>query len=310
METVLAFVGAIALAVTVLRVLHFVWRYVLSPSASLSAYRGQWAVVTGASSGIGAALACELAGKGVNVVLVARSVERLSKVASACSDAGVEVLVKTFDFSTTDSSAWKTLEEELRELAPRVLVNNVGINTPFPTPYIDIPASDVQRMLDINIGAADRLTRALLPAMRAARSGLVLFLSSSAGVAAPAPLLAPYAGTKAYLDAFALALAGEVARDGVIVHSVAPFFVESPMAKMRASLTVPSAELFARRTLAAVGGSPRLCPHWPHAIMADALRLLPLKTQVRYVADLHVNIRKRALRKQARIASANKDKQN
>ncbi len=306
--TGLAALGCATLLVGFSRLVSFIWTYVLRPAATFAKHKGKWAVVTGASSGIGAGLARGLAKKGINVMLVARSAERLKVVADDCERYGVETRIETFDFANADEEAWAEVIEVAVALEASVLVNNVGVNVAFPTCYVDVDRDDVERMLKVNIVAADKLTRALLPGMIAAKQGLILFMSSSAGVAAPAPLLAPYAGTKAYMDSFAIALSGEVRKHGVIVHSVAPFFVESPMAKMRRSFTVPGADDFARRTLAGIGGEPRLCPHWPHLVMASALQLLPLSMQVTYVANLHEKIRGKALRKQARLAAQQKEK--
>lgn len=301
--TALAGVGCATIFVGLSRLAIFVWIFVLRPAATLGKHRGKWAIITGASSGIGAGLARGLAKKGINVMLVARSEERLKVVAEDCERHGVETRVKTFDFANADEESWTEFIDALVALEPSVLVNNVGVSLAFPTCYVDIDKDEVERMLKLNIFAADKLTRALLPNMIAAKHGLILFMASSAGVEAPAPLLAPYAGTKAYMDSFAIALSGEVRKHGVIVHSVTPFFVESPMTKMRRSFTVPGADDFARRTLAGIGGEPRLCPHWPHSVMAFALQLLPLSMQVSYVANLHEKIRGKALRKQARQAA-------
>jgi len=303
-SSVLAVVGAITTLALLGNFLRFSYTYLLHSSGKiLSKFRGEWALITGASSGIGAGLARAFASKGVNVVLVARSRDKLDELADFIKDKySVETKVITFDFVNATDAEWEEdLLLPLENLPVTILANNVGVNVAFPTDFVDIPAESVDNMLKVNINAADKLTRKLLPKMIAVKKGIILFMSSAAGVLAPSPLLSPYAGTKAYLDSFALALSGEVIKSGIYVHSVTPFFVESAMAKMRASFTVPSADAFAKSTINAIGGQPRICPHWPHAVMASALGLLPLSSQVDYVAKLHTTIRKKALRKKARL---------
>ncbi len=302
MDSVFAAIGVATTAVLAVRLLIFVWSHFLSPAASFSKFKGQWAVVTGASSGIGAGFSRQLAAKGVNVALIARSVEKLTAVAADCKKHGVQTSVITFDFDTAQDSDYDALAATLTALNPRVLVNNVGVNVPFPVRFAEMDPAEVDRIVRVNVASTNKMTAMLLPKMIAERSGLVLFLSSSAGSIAPGPLLAPYTATKAYMDQFAIALSGEVSHAGVVVHSITPFFVESAMAKMRRSFTVPDADSFAKSALRAVGGSVRLSPHWPHVVMGTVLNLLPMKMQIKHVANLHESIRKRAIRKRDRLA--------
>lgn len=297
-------VGAIALIYLAAGTLAFLGTYVFAPARSFAAHKGTWAVVTGASSGIGAGFARRLAARGLRVCIVARSAERLAPVAAEVKAAGAQVRAIEFDFAVAGAAEYEALAGELGALegGVSVLVNNVGVNAEFPTEYADMDAALVDRIVKVNVESTNRLTALCLPGMLEARRGVIYNLSSAGGAVSPAPLLAAYAGTKAYNDAFAVALAGEVASRGVFVHSLTPFFVESKMAKMRASLTVPTPNAFAEKALAQTGGRIRSNPHWVHAVMAAALTSLPLKMQVKYVTDLHRNIRKRALRRAERLA--------
>lgn len=301
-------VGAVALAVLAARALSFVWTYFLAPARSFAPHKGTWAVVTGASSGIGAGFARRLAARGLRVCVVARSAERLAPVAAEVKAAGAEeVRVLEFDFASAGAADYARLGGEIAGLdgGVSVLVNNVGVNVEFPTEYAEMEADDVDRIVKVNVESTNKMTALVLPGMLDARRGVVYNLSSGGGAVSPAPLLAAYAGTKAYNDAFAVALAGEVAARGVLVHSLTPFFVESKMAKMRASLSVPTPDSFAEKALAQTGGRVRANPHWVHAVMAAGIQALPLKMQIKHVTDLHRNIRKRALRKAARLAKQN-----
>lgn len=297
-------IGVVTLAGLLIWLIATVFHYTVY-RFSYEKFKGKWAVVTGASAGIGAGMARALARRGINVVLIARSEDKLTFVAEECHAKGVETKVMKFDFANASRDDWASLLEQLRSLSPLILVNNVGVNVEMPTEFIDMALAEVERIVTVNISATNAMTSALLPGMLERGRGIILCLSSGGGPIAPAPLLAPYAGTKAYNDAFAIALNGELSKRGVNVHSLTPFFVESSMAKMRKSFTVPSPDQFAEAALRLVGSSPRLQPYWVHYAIGFAITLLPLSKQVSYVAGLHRNIRKRALRKKERIAKQN-----
>lgn len=303
-QTGLTYIGLVTVVVLVVRFLLTVLYYTAN-NFSYAKFKGEWAVVTGASAGIGAGMARQLARRGLNIVLLARNQDKLSAVSAECVAAGVDTKVISFDFSAATTSDWQGLADRLKPLGPAVLVNNVGVNVEMPTELTDMQMTDVERIVSVNVGATNAMTMMLLPDMVARARGIVLCLSSGGGAVTPAPLLAPYAGTKAYNDALAVSLSGEVDEKGVHVHSLTPFFVESNMAKMRASFTVPSADRFADLALRLVGSSPRLQPYWVHYVMQYALTLFPLRMQVGYVTKLHRSIRARALRKKERLAKQN-----
>lgn len=301
---ILAGIGALSLILILIRILATIVHY--TSSFSYTAYKGEWAVITGASAGIGEAFVRGLAKKGLNVVLLARSQDKMRTIATACeSDHSVKTLVIPFDFSKAGKAEYASLAEQLKPLNPSVLVNNVGVNVEMPTDFVDMEMEDIDRIVNVNINSTNAMTAMLLPQMVKSNRGIVLCLSSAAGSVTSSPLLAPYSGTKGYNHCFAISLAGEVATSGVHVHSLTPFFVETGMAKMRSSLTVPKASTFADSALRLVGGSPRLQPHWPHYLIELGLTALPLSMQVSYVAKLHRKIRRRALRKKERFAKQN-----
>lgn len=176
------------------------------------------AVVTGASSGIGAALATELARRGHSLILVARREEILRATATDLAGTyGVEVEVKATDLS--DPVATSTLCEELAGREISILCNNAGIATFGPLAELDAEYERAQ--VRLNTVAVHDLTLAVLPQMVKRRSGGILMVGSAAGNM-PIPNNATYAATKAFVNTLSESLRGEVAHHGVHVTLLAP----------------------------------------------------------------------------------------
>jgi len=178
------------------------------------------ALVTGASSGIGEGFARALAGRGQDVVLVARSAGRLEALAAELSSKhGVRAEVIAADLA--DRAAPDAIVAELaaRGLSVDTLINNAGFGT-----HGEFAELDPQRERDeviVNTYAPVALTRALLPAMIARKSGAIVNVASTASFQ-PVPYMATYGATKAFVLSFSEALAEEVRRYGVRVVALCP----------------------------------------------------------------------------------------
>ncbi|MEU5694883.1 SDR family NAD(P)-dependent oxidoreductase [Actinosynnema sp. NPDC020468] len=186
---------------------------------------GKVALVTGASSGIGAATAVALAGAGAAVVVGARRVDRLREVAERITGAGGRVLAVELDV-TDEASGEASVARAVAEFGGvDVLVNNAGVMLLGPVEGAD--TTDWTRMVSTNLLGAMFLTRAALPHL-VARKGAVVQVSSTAGRLARAGG-AVYAATKFGLNAFSEALRLEVSGRGVRVVVVEPGVVETEL---------------------------------------------------------------------------------
>ena len=177
-------------------------------------------LITGASSGIGRELARLFAGDGADLVLVARSEDRLRELAGElAAECGVTVEVVPADLSRPGSPDQIVATLAQRHIDVDVLVNNAGFGARGPVAGIGVARQ--LEMVQVNVAALTRLTALLLPGMLERRRGGILNVASTAAFQ-PGPNSAVYYATKAYVLSFTEALAEEVRGSGVRVSCLAP----------------------------------------------------------------------------------------
>ena len=176
------------------------------------------ALITGASSGIGAIYARRLAARGHNLVLVARRADRLAALAAELTEAhGVDVEVLAADL--TADAGMTRVEQVLRSQTIDLLVNNAGMG-PFAS-TADMSDADAAATLTLNVTTLMRLTRAALTGMRARKSGTIVNVGSVMAFHA-LPQSTLYSATKAFVLTFSRGVADEAKADGVLVQAVLP----------------------------------------------------------------------------------------
>jgi hypothetical protein len=177
------------------------------------------ALVTGASSGIGADLARELAKDGHDLVLSARTMAPMQALAAELEMHGASSIVIAADLAKPGAAAELASSLEARGLQIDVLVNNAGLGGVGRFDQLD--AQRIGDMLMVNVVGFTELTRLLLPGMVARRRGRVLLVASTASFQ-PGPRMAVYFATKAYVLSLGEALAYELRRTGVTVTTLCP----------------------------------------------------------------------------------------
>jgi len=179
----------------------------------------QWALVTGATSGIGRQLALTLAGHGFNVVPVGRRPEALEEVAELIRRQGVEALAIRQDL--TDPAAAASIASQLAAAGITIdfLANDAGFGSQGA--FLDADLTRLQQMVDLNVKAVMALTYVIGRSMRDRGQGRILNISSVTGLL-PGPYMAVYHATKAFVESFSEALAQELAGTGVTVTSYCP----------------------------------------------------------------------------------------
>jgi short-subunit dehydrogenase len=181
---------------------------------------GQTALITGASSGIGAVFAQTLAGRGIHLILVARSEARLQEQAAELVERyGIRAEVIAADLS--EEYAVRRLKQEIdkRQLSVDILINNAGFG--LHGVFIEQDEERLHQQLLVNIAALTELAHAFLPAMVKQGEGSIINVASTAAFQ-PVPYLAVYAATKAYTLSFSQALYGEYRKKGVQVLALCP----------------------------------------------------------------------------------------
>lgn len=234
---------------------------------------GAWAVVTGASDGIGRAMALEVAARGLNLALVARRKDRLEALATEIEKAHrVSTRVVACDLAVP--GAGTEVLDALSDLDIGFLAACAGFGTAGKA--LSIPLAEELAMIDVNCRAAYEMTR--LCAERFARKGRGgILLMSSIVAFQGAPNAANYAATKAYIQALAEGLRPDLARSGIDVIASAPAPVESGFAA-RARMVVGKAETpetVARQTIAALGKKATVRPGFMGKFLGGSLSTLP-----------------------------------
>jgi uncharacterized protein len=176
-------------------------------------------LITGASGGIGYELAKLFARDHHNLVLIARSADKLAQVATELQAQGVTVKTIALDLAAPPSPKFLFDQLQREGVTIDILINNAGFGVYGD--FVQMSEEEILGQLDLNIRALTELTRLFLPPMVARRSGRIMNVASTAGFQ-PGPLLAVYYATKAYVISFSEAIANELRNSGVTLTCFCP----------------------------------------------------------------------------------------
>jgi len=253
-------------------------------------WRGKWALVTGASAGIGAELARQLAAGGANLVLTARRRDRLEQLGTELSSRhGVKIEVWPADLGKPSAPDEIFAFTEGKGIVVELLVNNAGFGAYGE--FHKILLARQLEMVQVNISAIVHLTHLYLPQMMARRRGHILIVASTAAFQG-VPYITTYAATKAFDLLFAEALAEEVAGHGVRVCALCPGTTHTEFQRVagqpdRHFRIAESAEKVARVGLRALArGKSYVISGWMNYLSAHGERLAPRRFVTRAAARL------------------------
>jgi short-subunit dehydrogenase len=240
------------------------------------------ALVTGASSGIGLELSTLLARDRHDLVVVARSRDRLEAIARGLTEEfGVAVTILARDLALPETPAEIARELDERTLTIDVLVNDAGFGVYGP--FAETPIEKELEMIQVNAAALTHLTKLLLPEMLLRRRGRILNVASTAAFQ-PGPLMAVYYATKAYVLSFSEALANELAGTGVTVTALCPgptiteFQKQSGMGEtllFHSPLVMKASEVARAGYEGMMRGKTLVIPGLANLALVEALRVTP-----------------------------------
>ena len=266
-----------------------------------------YAVITGATDGIGLEYAREFARRGVNILLISRTESKLKKrkdeILAQYPDIQIEILQA--DFSDLNPSVIQRISKKLDSLNVGILVNNCGISYEHAEFLTDISDKLIDNLIDINVHALTVMTRIVLPKMYANNKGDIVNVTSVAGVMSTGePLYAVYSGTKGYVNFFSRSLHHEAKLKGVHVQCHVPHLVATNMSKVKPSLIAPTPKVWAKAAINHIGMKSKfmVTPYWFHDLFENINDSLPFGVTVPFHVGRVSKIRKRALRKKEILA--------
>ena len=261
--------------------------------SSPSDFRGKWALITGASAGIGLAIARELAANGVNLVLTARRRDRLDTLAAELSVAHqIETRIVVADLNDPAAPQQIYNATEGAGIPVDILINNAGLG--HYGEFYKLEPEQEYSMVRVNCEAVVRISRLFIPHMVERRRGWMLVVASTASFQ-PIPYDAVYAATKVFDRFVALALAAEVERFGIKITALCPGTTETEFFDISGGggnfrrFGVQSPAAVARKALVALAhGKRTIIPNFKGAFVAFLESFVPTR--------LITNILEKALR--------------
>ena len=250
----------------------------------------QWALVTGATAGIGESFTRLLASKGYNIALVARDEVRLHERAAGLREKyGIQTFVLPADLAT--KSGVKSVEKYIQSYEIEVLINNAGfgINKAFTVSDL----GDEQDLLNVLVRAPMRLMHVILPGMKECKSGTIINVSSVAGFIAGGT----YSAAKSYLTVLSESLNTELKGTGVIVSALCPGFTRTEfhqrgrmkMKGLPSFMWLNADKLVAQSWKDAQAHQPVSVPGWQYKLLMAIVSIAPRS----FVRQIGMNVRKK-----------------
>jgi short-subunit dehydrogenase len=247
-------------------------------------------LITGASSGIGEAFARRLAERGDNLLLVARSEDKLINLCNALGrSSSIHAQYFAIDLSKPESAARLFEETEKRDLQINFLINNAGFGSRGE--FATLPLETELNMIDLNVRSLVELTHRYVQPMRARKQGTILNVASTAAFQ-PVPYMTTYAATKAFVLSFSEALWEENRAHGIQVMALCPgvtetgFFVASKMDRPPARVSQTAEEVVDTALRALKRGKSHVISGWTNFFVTESERIMPRSVVLRLVGSI------------------------
>lgn len=250
-----------------------------------------WAIITGATDGIGLEFARQLGKMGFHIFFIGRNKEKCENVKKELSEYA-KVDYEVLDLTKTIP---KNVIQKLKDLQPTVLVNNAGMSYEHAKYLEELDIAKINKLLQLNCNTMTQLTHTLLPVFKEQNLGLVVCLGSGTSrLSCGSPLYTVYGASKAYVEYFCKSLYYELLDySGVDVTCVIPYMVATKMSRRRPAWDVPTpktyVESFFNQSISMFS-----IPSWAHWIQDLIYSRFPISS---FVLKEHKRIRKKALNK-------------
>ncbi|XP_076909005.1 very-long-chain 3-oxoacyl-CoA reductase-like protein At1g24470 [Bidens hawaiensis] len=277
--------GLLSIFKLIFTFLKWVFATFLRPPKPLKNY-GSWALITGATDGIGKAFAFQLAQKGLHLILVSRNLDKLNDVTKKILSLYPCTKIKIFavEFSGANMAAGvKSVQEMIvgENLEVGILVNNVGVTYPCARYFHEVEEHVWMKVVKVNIEGTSLVTKAVIGGMIERKRGVIVNIGSGAAVVVPShPLYAIYAASKAYIDQLSRSLYVEYKSFGIDIQCQVPLYVSTKMASevamvQKSLLFIPTAEEYVKAAIRQIGYESRCMPYWAHSIQWFFASLAP-----------------------------------
>jgi 17beta-estradiol 17-dehydrogenase / very-long-chain 3-oxoacyl-CoA reductase len=275
-----------------------------------------WALVTGATNGMGEEYAFQLAELGFHLVIHGRNASKLSSVAANIKSKSPQVHVRTLAIdASANPHELDELKDVLSELRLTILVNNIGVVTQDYPLLEEQDASQIASQLSVNTLFPTIMAAYALPVLKRNEPSLMINMASL-GSWAPAPYLAPYSGSKAYIMGFSRALYNEMRCENreVDVVCLVPGQVVSGMNEGPPTMMMPMAEAWVKKALASLAPgifskrpAPVIVPWGAHAWGARAMGIMTRSINDAATCGVTVNLRNKKMASSAKKALVTDD---
>jgi 17beta-estradiol 17-dehydrogenase / very-long-chain 3-oxoacyl-CoA reductase len=295
---ILVIVSLLFVAKYALSVVYSFYKFFLRPARNLKRY-GPWAIVTGCTDGIGKAICDEFALKGLNLVLISRTPEKLAEQAKALeSTYKIQTKTVAVDFSRADPSIYEKIKTAINGLEIGILVNNVGASYDHAEYFLDLTKEKIEQLIRLNVYSTTEMTYLVLPGMVQRKRGAIINVSSASSLVNE-PMYAVYSATKAFVNSFSVALHYEYKPMGVHIQCQLPAFVTTKLSKLRStSFFIVTPRVYAKSFIRAIGYDPIILTYWTHALQfATIVALVPEYIMGRILLSRGKGIRAKAYAK-------------
>ncbi|XP_030756269.1 very-long-chain 3-oxoacyl-CoA reductase [Sitophilus oryzae] len=289
--------------------LKFLYLNFFAPTLKINAVKlnnsvGKWAVVTGATDGIGKAYAEALAKRKLNIVLISRTQCKLDAVAQDIQTKyTIETKTIQADFTKNINEIYHVIDKQLHGLDIGVLINNIGMSYPYPEYFLELKNKDeiYDNIIKCNILSVTNMCKIVLPGMVERGRGVIINISSMASLI-PSPLLSVYSASKSFINKFTEDLETEYSRCGVTIQCLFPGYVASNMSKIKTSTWMaPAPSKYVEQAIRSLGIRSRTTGYFPHTLLLGVITFLDAISPMlsRWInTKIMLNIRARALRRQ------------